>query len=261
MRHYRLKQITYFDGVALGMFIATLGFLILFAMLDFPMENSAWIGMLGSFVVALFSIAAAFLALRGNRLQIIQSNDIENERRYNKLVAARAVLPAILSELSNVARNNLMLRFHPGHTPIGFHTPAPTAFQPLPDSIIPGLKECIEHADGVSQERLANILKHFQVQQARQSNVGVGTIHPYVTGFTATTHDAIFDAIGWAVVYGLVGEAFSYARGTEASIPPRLSPDSVQGALASAGVVTGMYPNLDAILLHHITENRLERQW
>lgn len=131
----------------------------------------------------------------------------------------------------------------------------------MPNSIIPDLKECIEHADGVSQDRLANILKHFQVQQARQSGVAIGAILPHVNGFTATTHDAISDVIGWAVVYGLVGEAFAYARGTTTSIPPRVDPETVRGAFASAGVVTGMYPNVDHLLELRIADNRLERQW
>lgn len=261
LRKYRLKQITFLDGFALGAFCAAEVFLVVFMILDWPLKHDAWVGFLGNIVVAGFSIGAAYIALRANRLQIRQTNDIEDERRHNKLVAARAVLPAILSELSIVARNNLMLRFHPGHTPVGFHVPTPTAFQPLPDSIIPGLKECIEHADSVAQDRPANILKHFQVQQARQSGVGIGVILPHAAGFTATTHDAISDAIGWAAVYGLVGEAFSYARGTATSIPSRIDPESVRSAFASAGVVTGMYPNVDQLMERRIAEDRLERQW
>ncbi|MEP9399779.1 hypothetical protein ABLE86_20755 [Mesorhizobium sp. KR2-14] len=261
MRKYRLKQITFLDGFALGAFCAAEVFLVVFMMLDWPLKSDAWVGFVGSIVVAGFSIGAAYIALRGNRTQISQTNDIEDERRHNKLVAARAILPAILSELSIVARNNLMLRFHPGHTPVGFHVPHPTAFQALPDSIIPDLKECIEHADSVSQDRLANILKHFQVQQARQAAVGIGVILPHITGLTAATHDAISDAIGWAVVYGLVGEAFSYARGTANSIPPRIDPETVRGAFTLAGVVTGMYPNVDQLLELRIAGDRLERQW
>ncbi|MBM3089266.1 hypothetical protein GFB56_00330 [Ensifer sp. T173] len=261
MRKYRLKQITFLDGFALGVFCATEVFLVVFMQLDLGIKNDAWVGFVGTMVVAGFSIGAAYIALRGNRLQISQANDIEDERRHNALIAARAVLPAILAEMSLVARNNLMLRFQPGHAPLGFHAPPPTAFQPLPETAIPGLKECIEHADEVSQDRLANILRHFQVQQSRLQHVGVAVLQPNVTQMTVDLHQAISDAIGWAVIYALISEAFAFARGSSVAIPANLNPDSVQSAFAAAGVVPAMYPLLEQVLQVRIDGNRLEREW
>lgn len=261
MRKYRLKQITFIDGFALGAFCATEIFIVAFMVLDLSLKHEAWVGFFGNMIVAGFSIGAAFIALRGNRLQILQSNDIEDERKRSSLVAARAVLPAILAEMSLVARNNLMLRFQPGHAPVGFSAPPATVFQPLPESVIPGLKECIEHADEIAQDRLANILRHFQVQQAREQHVGVAVIQPHATQMTLDLHHAISDAIGWAVIYALISEAFAFARGSSATIPAALNPDNVHGAFAAAGIVSAMYPLLQQVLLTRINENRLEREW
>lgn len=262
MRKYRHKQITYFDGIALGAFLATLAFLIIFWAIDLlPPKSDAWVGFMGNMIVAAFSIGAAYIALTGNRTQIKQTNDLEDERRNNALVAARAVLPAILSEMAAVARNNLKLRFQTGHSPIGFSVPNPTAFQRLPETIIPDLKGCIEHADCVSQDRLANILRHFQVQQVRENDAGVGAIAPHLSTLTLDVHHAISDAIGWAVVYGLISDAFAYARGAAPAIPACINPDHVRGAFAVAGITVEIYPNLIQILEERILHGRLERQW
>jgi hypothetical protein len=261
VRKFRLKQITYLDGFAAGAFWTTLVFLIVFMILDFPISEPAWIGMLGSFIVALFTIGAAFFALKGNRLQIMQTNDIEDERGRNSLVAAKAVLPAILSEISTVASNNLRLRFQAAHTSSGFGLSPATVFQPLPENIIPGLKECIEHADEVSQDRLANILRYFQVLQARRHFADICLIPTQTTALTPDTHNAISDAIGWATVYALVSEAFPFARGALSPIPSALNPDRVRGAFLSAGIMLDNYPNLQTILEDRIAANRLERSW
>ncbi|MGO8096686.1 hypothetical protein [Rhizobium leguminosarum] len=261
MRRHRLKQITFLDGAALGAFFATEIFLIAFMMLDLGLKDESWVGFFGSIVVSGFSVGAAYIALRGNRIQITQTNDLENERRANSLVAARAVLPAILGEMSLVARNNLMLRFQPGHVPVGFDAPQPNAFQPLSENVIPHLKECIEHADKISQERLANILRHFQVQQARQQHIGIGLIQPNSAELQFDILQAITDAIGWAIIYALISDAFAFARGSRMPIPATLSPERLSEAFVAAGIILEMYPHLQQILQSIIEENRLERQW
>lgn len=262
MRRHRLKQVTFFDGIALGAFLATFAFLLAFCFIDLlPPKSDAWVGFLGNMVVAAFSLGAAYLALGGNRLQILQTNDIEDERRENALIAARAVLPALLSEMSAVARNNLLLRFQPGHGAIGSAVVHPTAFMRLPESIIPDFKQCIEYADRGSQERLANILRHFQVQQVRENDAGIGVIAPNHGPLTLDEHTAISDALGWAVLHGLVSDAFGYARGSDERIPLSANPSNVRSAFVVAGLSVDNYPLLMQILEDRILTNRLERRW
>lgn len=266
MRKFRISQISFLDGFALGAFCATELFLIVFMVIDLRLVDEDWIGFVGNMVVAGLSILAAYIALRGNRLQLQQANDIEDERGRKSLAAARAVLPAILSQLSSVATNNIKLRFKSDEDDVmsdetDTQDRAPLAFMHLPENIVPGLKECIQHADDISQDRLANILRHFQVQQAREFDAGIGVIEAYAEKLTMKQHKAISDAIGWAVVHRLISEAFSYSRGTAEFIPPKIRPDGVRTAFSQAGIVLEMYPLLQDILEKRIQSGRLERDW
>src|SRR5690606_10073919 len=104
-------QRNYVDGLALGAFAATLVFLIIFMLIDLRLGNDDWISFFGNILVALFSIGAALLALQGVRIQTQKADEIEQQRRERSLSAARAVLPAVLSELCSVSLNNMRLHF------------------------------------------------------------------------------------------------------------------------------------------------------
>jgi len=257
----RQKQVSYLEGVALGLFLATLAFLFAFMLIDFNLANDDWVSFFGSIVVALFSIGAAFLALQGNKAQIQQAADLEEEWRLRSLAAARAMLPAVLSEICQVAQNNLRLLFVPGYGPTGYGLPAATAFQPLPQGVIPVVKEVVQYADTLTQDRLSNILRHFQVFEARRSGTEVALLEPLVTEGPLGTHNAISEALGWAAVYAIAESAFNFARGTSSSIPPSINAADVRRAFISAGIVLESYPLLEQRLEARAREGRLELRW
>lgn len=248
-----------------GVFFATLTFLILFMLLDFHIENQAWIGVFGSFVVAEFTIAAAWVALRGNRIQIAQTGYLEDARRLNSLIAARAVLPSILSELTAVATNNLLLIFPDNRPPRGNDIPPATDFRRVPEEILPAFKECIQYADPSSQERLANILRHFQIYEARRGNRTRAVLRPFLLDnpppANANELTAISNAIGWAVIHALVADAYGFARRSGVSIPSVVSADRVRGAFLLAGIMLDNYPHLQTALENRIARGRLEQDW
>ncbi|RVI52154.1 hypothetical protein [Sinorhizobium meliloti] len=255
------KRLNYLDGFAAGAFISTLVFLITFMFIDFHLKDDDWVSFFGNLVVALFSIGAALFALEGNRAQMRQASEIEEDRRQRSLAAARAVLPAILSELCLIAMNNMRLRFAEGHLPIGYELPPATAFQTVPDHIIQVLKEVIQNSDPLSQERLSNILRHFQVFQARRTGAEAAIIEPHVDALTLPVYSAISEVIGWAVIYAMTSSAFGFARGIQATIPRSIEPSDVRSAFFSAGVVLESYPNLEQILATRTAEGRLELNW
>ncbi|RAX43470.1 hypothetical protein [Rhizobium tropici] len=255
------RRISYMDGVALGAFISTLVFLVAFTMIDFHLKDDDWVSFFGNIVVALFSIGAALFALQGNKAQIRQAYEIEEERRQRSLAAARAVLPAILSELCLIALNNMRLRFAEGHQPVGYELPPAVVFQTVPDHCISVLKEVIENADLISQERLSNLLRHFQVFQARRTGTEAAIILPHVAELSLPAYSAISEVIGWAVVYAMTTSAFGFARGTQAAIPSAVEVPEVRNAFFSAGVVLEIYPNLEQILALRAEEGRLELNW
>lgn len=265
MRRQREKEVSSLRRFVDGAFFATLVFLVLFMVLDSDIKDETWIGVFGNFVVAAFTIAAAWVALSGNRAQIKQTNDVEDERRQNSLIAARAILPSILSELSRITLNNLLLVFPDNRAPPGNDTPKPEEFIRLPEEILPPLKECIQYSDPVSQERLGNILRHFQVHEARRGNRTRYTIRPYHLDNPPPPDfrelSAISNAIGWAVIYGLVSDAYGFARGSRPSIPSTVTADRVRGAFLSAGITLDEYPHLQTALENRISRRRLEQDW
>jgi hypothetical protein len=265
MRRNREKEISSLRSFVDGAFFATITFLVLFLVIDWKIKNETWISVFGSFVVAGFTIAAAWVALRGNRVQIAQNSDLEDERRQNSLIAAKAVLPSILSELTGIATNNLLLIFPDNVPPRGNDTPPATEFQRIPETLLPPLKECIQHADSVSQERLANILRHFQVYDARRGNRTRGTLRPSLLDNppppSANELTAISNAIGWAVIHALLSDAYSFARGSKLPIPPTVTADRVRGAFLSAGIILDNYPHLETALENRIARARLEQNW
>ncbi|MDF2372675.1 MAG: hypothetical protein P1V21_17970 [Rhizobiaceae bacterium] len=262
MKRQTVKVRNYLDGLALGALVSTLLFLVLFMVLDFHLDDDKWVSLLGNIVVALFSSGAALIALRGIRLQVSQAAKREEDRRERSLAAARAMLPATLSELCQIALNNMRLRFETGGEPIGIDLPPPTDFHPLPDHVIPILKDVIQHADPISQERLSNILRHFQVLQARRVGADISTIAPNNGDVSSVPdHNAISDAMSWAVVYSLVADAFGYARGSQSSIPESVNADRVREAFIHGGVVLESYPNVENILNIRSAEGRLDIDW
>ena len=273
MRTNKLAR-NYIDGIAFGVFLTAIAFLVLFLFIDIGLTSESRIGFLGNIFVAIFSLAAALIALGGIQSQIshaskieaerrLHTDNIEEERRHNSLTAAKAFLPSMLSTLSSIAINNLRLDFGPGPTIIGNQLPVAEAYIPLPTDIIPAFKECIQHAEQPSQQRLSNILSHFQVSDARQTSLTTETIQENIqlNETNMDTHNAIKLTIGWAVVHALVNEAFHYARSGKVEIPPAVDPANVRSAFVQAQIYLENYPNVEAILQDRIDGNRLEHDW
>jgi hypothetical protein len=257
----RRRNLSYLDGVAFGAFISTVVFLAAFMFIDFHLDDDDWVGFFGNIVVALFSIGAALFALQGSKAQIHQGYELEENRRQRSLAAARALLPAILSDLCLVATNNMRLRFQEGHQPIGYELPPATTFQSIPEQAIPVFKEVIQNADPISQERLSNILRHCQVYQARRTGTEADVIWPNDNALTLPLYSAISEVIGWAAVYAMCSNAFGFARGIETAIPATIVEADVRSAFFSAGIVLELYPNLQQILDLRASEGRLEINW
>ncbi|WP_313591220.1 hypothetical protein [Agrobacterium cavarae] len=265
MRKSRLNELTALRRFVDGAFFATLVFLTLFMVIDFKVKDETWVNVFGSFVVAAFTIAAAWVALRGNRIQITQNEDLENSRRINSLIAAKAVLPSILSELNSIAQNNLLLNFPQNKAPKGNPVRKPTELLRVPESVLPALKECIQYSDPVSQERLANILRHFQVYDARHKRSSTSFLTPHYAGNPPKPNynemTAISSAIGWAVIHALISDAYDFARGSKYPIPATVTPDRVKGAFLTVGVMLENYPALETALNGRINRGKLEQDW
>jgi hypothetical protein len=244
--------LSYLDGIALGLFLAAAAFLILFMLIDWKI-GEAWIGVAGNMLVAIFSVGAAFLALRGTRIQVQHANDIEEERREDMLAAARAMLPGALSTICGTAKANLRGGFMQGDL---FGSKDTEEFpRSLPESVFQILKDCIQYADPITRRRLASLLSTYQIVTSR--NPPSQTVKALRTG-AIQDHNLISRAIGWALIYALAEHGFEFARGKAKTIPAAMSPDRVRSAFFLAGVPIENYELLEKLLEERIAGNRVE---
>lgn len=165
-------------------------------------EWAAWAQAIGSVLAV---AAAAFVAI----YQQAKNKQLQDEQRERKHFAARALLPATLSELDeycNTCLNDLMVyrdnMSKTGDTP-SFKRP------PIPVSLINATRDCIETADGAPRRRLAELLEKLQIQNSRLSLIGLVT--PRVNMIT-TPHMINSRIVDTLDIYARIDLLFPYAR-------------------------------------------------
>lgn len=262
---HRLLQLKFCNGFIFGALVSLIFCFTLFTFLDFHLSVDAWISIFGSFLIAAFSISAALIALRGNRIQIDALRDIEEFRRENALAAAKAILPATLSEICRISQANMKLRFHASDLSINLNVIdseeiQTNEFELLPENLIFQLKECILHADQISRNHLSEILRNFQVLQARRITGDKYVLEVNDDKLSLDNHSAISEVIGWATVYALTENIFEYARGV-ADVVPKMDPSRVEKAFLIGGIALENYPLLHNLLTSRIKEGRIENNW
>ncbi len=248
---HRVMQIGFGNGFVAGAIFSILVCMLIFVVIDFNLESDAIISIIGSLSISIFSLTAAWIALRGNRAQILIAQDLEIERRASDLKSAKAILPATLSEVCRIARNNIRARFiGANHAEI---------YQPLSQALITQISETLRYADPQSSELLANIIRHIQVMDARRGEFDDARLTPDGE-LTASSLRAISDAIGWATIYALSESAFPYARGACATVS-RINTDRVRSAFLFAGIHLENYEHLSRALERRIAAGSIETDW
>jgi hypothetical protein len=239
---------SHLDGLALGAFLATIVWLIVHMLFEFGLSDENRLDFIGTIVVAGFSLGAALIALRGVRSQIATTQQIELERRERALFASKAIFAAELAPLFEVAINNIRLHFENVALAVGDPLPPPAGLKIMPPGITGIFKQVIENADPISQDRLANILKHCQVYQARDGMSRHHVIKAFNERMTLDTHNAMSSAIGWAVIHAMISDAIRYARGVDDSVASSVSEKDIRSAFTQSEVFLEAYPTLDKII-------------
>jgi hypothetical protein len=113
-------------------------------------------------------IAAAFFMV----WQQHKISQREAEQRRRKGVAARAVMPAALAEISEYAQNcvHLLAELYPRtteYTLLASSFPVPQ----FPSDPIKVLRDCIEHADEADIEPMVSCIQRLQIQNSRISTL------------------------------------------------------------------------------------------
>ncbi len=202
----------YFSRFPFGLFVGLISAISLAWIFDAGFSKIAienFVGLSG----ILAALLAGFLALSGISWQINSSEEIDKRRLAAERLAANSVLPLALSQMTPVAKRGaeICMDMHTGQV----LNEALTLQISLPAEVIPAIKEAIKHATPHNGERLANLVRVYQVLFVR-------TEHWLQEGYSPqlTQYD---QAVAWAVLYRLIEDCFDYSRNEVSDIPSSLT--------------------------------------
>lgn len=240
------------EGAALGMFVASVAFLVLFWSLDITTVADNEDLIVGLATVA-GTVAGAYLAVWGIRKQIQDNRDIVNDAAEAELIASRAMLPLALTRLVSVCDNNVRRNYD--HGDLLTTNPQATELHELDPQSIAILREAIKSASPANRERLAPVIRAYQVAFARSPSGPVPPARPSMT-HVYMDHDRHLNAINWASVQAIAEKAFPYSRARAATIPSAAGGDVIN-AVKHAGLDFSIFPNLGLICDVRAAEGRL----
>ena len=159
------------------------------------------------------TLNAGVLAILASVIALNISKYHENKQREWRFIAARAFLPSALSDLVGYFKRSadLLSEAYIGveekHDPIQLKADLPT----LPVSYVETFRQCIDQAEPVVGEYLADILVDLQVHHARLTELHESLTKPSHTVWPRTVLKSYIYSLG--KLYGLVGKLFPFARG------------------------------------------------
>lgn len=208
-----MKQDDQVAGIFFGFILGVL--IISFLIFIFNLDNVDSIVRENSFsaISTFATLIAGAMAYLGIQKQIQKSEDLMLRENFESLRAARAMLPVALSKVTEVCRENLYGYFE---TPSGIKT----KLQLIDSDSLQTIKECIKFADDISGERLAQILRIYQILLARHNDEWfLHPLKPHKRDDMDVDHSQIDQMVNWAVLDAISGSAYSYARGGMKTIP------------------------------------------
>ena len=191
-------------------------------------------------VAGLLALFGAWLTVRQIQRQVSQVDTAAEALRKRSETAARAVLPLALSEISEYARQCMVLLGKLIEAP-GTKIPSDCSAPALPQEVIPALQNCVRYANDDIQKKIATLLGKVQVQRARLVSyieTNRGEAAPIAEGA-----NRIIDA---ADVYACNETLYSYGRDIE-GVRERASPDKLYGAFLFSGHWSDDHPGLERI--------------
>jgi hypothetical protein len=203
-------------GFLLG--VAVTGLLVLFPLMsdyqDFLKNYQTLVG-------SILALLGALLTVLIIAIQIVQSQDADEQRRRDRLRAARSVLPFALSQISQYAEDCIeaILPLLPTNDQAeGFvnQPPNPVIAPKLPEDALPILKECIESSEPEAAKALSEIATMLQIRNSRFHALLikipekiVSTMHISVL----SSYDVRRRIIDFIELQAKTSKLFDYARG------------------------------------------------
>ena len=161
------------------------------------------------------TLNAGMIALFSSVVALNISRINANEERKREFVAAKAFLPAALSELTHYFENCVVVLVEawPRVTDVENHDTGPleSAVPDLPEEFRNVFRECIRHADGPVAERLALVLSKIQIHRSRF--LGYVDMFKPESDMVPTLGNGLNYFYDIAELYALVSMLFDFARG------------------------------------------------
>ena len=187
------------------------------------------------------ALLGAALATAAVLAQIEAQRDAEERQRSRAQRAAKAMLPIALSQLFEVAKAGAAAHYHECESTKGRATwdEAVSTINAPPDAF-DTIRACIAQADHGDADRLANLLRYYQVLRARAERRNRHLIN--------LRDDDARNAVQWAIFARLIEDCFEYAREMADNIPPTLTARDFSSNLPLRGYHTTADSPLPAAL-------------
>jgi hypothetical protein len=193
-------------------------------------------------ILALVGAIATVLIINA---QIKQAESLEEGRRAREELAARAVLPFALSELSEYASEciKLISTYVPQGSGFGnpLAVPADLSLPSFSPEVIGALRDCVRFGDNQVVRQIATVLAGLQVQRARLRGLFLRSAS-HMNGRMSRLEgiEAMIDA---AELYAKTSALFEYGREV-ADMRARSPRKEVQTALFVSGIVDIDHPEI-----------------
>jgi len=215
-------------------------------------------------ISGLLAVVGAITTVFFINRQIRQANSQETERRRRSDFAARAMMPAALSELcqySQKCASALVPLIENAPTTQVSVSASIRDFPAIPDDALLVLRECIEFGSEAVAENIADLIRKLQVQSSRLG----GEVWLSESGNTIVPPiliDCVLDALE---IYARSTSLFPYARREQDDPPSALNTDNFKSAAHNCGIWNGMgNPEIFSAIEHRfnrgiVHEERPER--
>jgi hypothetical protein len=202
-----------------------------------------------SLMGAMVALCAAGIAVWNTTRSLRNAEKLELQRRLQKKVSLRAVLPLALSEISGYAITN-------GETLSGLYNACvngvlvhaglsvPT-FGGVPSDVIAAFANFIEYSDNLDVQLLVRLLRRIQVHQARTRSLADNIRRQH--GSTGAYQIQLL-MIDCAAIYAGAAVAFDYARGEEEVLPKDIIWKNVRSGLNNMGLWKAQMPSVHQII-------------
>jgi hypothetical protein len=167
--------------------------------------------------------------------QIRQSNKQEQKRRSHQNFAARAMMPAALSALSDYSEKCikfllLLLPIAPDEHAVT--TPISDDIPLIPSDELFTLKQCMEFGDEPITVIIADLIRKLQIQHSRLRDMKSKPNNSFII-LDANIIDYILDALE---IYARCAKLFTYARRERDSAPSELEKFDMISAAHNCGI-------------------------